>query len=125
MSLAQPTTTTATFNILAGSRTATRVPCHIFVDLRSVTLQMLVSIAQLISSFLHAHQTLAAKQSIFFRRLQPLRSRLRLNPHSPAALPSYHTPPRFRALALFSCRPQECVESSVITGGRKPAHNRP
>ena len=76
MMLAQPTSTAVAFNILAGSWTATRVPCHIFVDLRSLTLQMLVSTAPLISSFLRNHQTLAAQQSILLRRFQPLQSPL-------------------------------------------------
>jgi hypothetical protein len=77
MSLAQPTaTTTTTFNILAGSCTATPVPCHISVDWRSLTPQMLVSTAPLISSFLRNHQTSAAKQSIFLHSFQLLQSPL-------------------------------------------------
>jgi hypothetical protein len=73
MMLAQPTTTAATFNVVAGSWTASR-PCHISVDSRSLTVQVLVSTAPLISSFLRNQQTLAEKQSIFLRRLQPLKS---------------------------------------------------
>jgi hypothetical protein len=76
MMLRQPTSTAGAFKILAGSCTATQVPWHISVHSRSLTLQMLVSTAPLISSFLRNHQTLPAQQSILLRRLQPLQSPL-------------------------------------------------
>jgi hypothetical protein len=53
----------------------------------------------------------------------PQHSPRRQIPIAPAALSVPHTP-RFPALALFSRRLAERVDSLAIAGGRKPAHKR-